>query len=378
MKLCHVVPSLQEQHGGPSKSVRALCRAFARAGHHVDLLTTAPDAPSDGTETSDGANVRIRTFRRDTPDRLCPSRGLRRALQQLETDIIHHHSLWLRTLHYAHGAAATRNVPLVISPRGMMSAWAWAHHPWRKRASNLLVHPGALRSAAGWHATSTDERADITGRGFAQSVCVAPNGVDAPSDADIAAAAAFWRQACPEVTTRRTALFYGRFHQKKRVIELIDVWLESAPRDWFLLLVGLPEDYTPTMLDQYITKSSGAGRARAFAGAGRPAPYAVASLFLLPSHSENFGLTIAEAMAHGVPAVVTDTTPWTELNASGNGWCTAWSEYRAAMVDATSRPADDLARCGQRARQWVLSRYSWDRAADRLNQFYAGLRPSIS
>src|SRR2546430_12699827 len=57
---------------------------------------------------------------------------------------------------------------------------------------------------------------------------------------------------------------------------------------------------------------------QAFDGTGVPPPYAVASLFLLPSHSENFGLVIAEAMAHGVPPLVTDTTPKKTLNASAD------------------------------------------------------------
>lgn len=376
MKICHVVPSLQEQHGGPSKSVRALCRALARAGHTVQLLTTAPEAPRDGTEERDDDRLLIRRFRRSWPQRLCFAPGLRKALQQSDADVVHHHGLWLRTLHYAHHA--TRNgTPLVVSPRGMMSAWAWQHHRKRKRFSRALVHPAALEHVAGWHATSAEEISDIRRLGFGQSACVAPNGVEAPSDQAVADATAHWRRLCPEVAVRPTALFYGRFHQKKRVIELIDAWVEHAPAEWLLLLVGLPEDYTPAMLDQYALKLSASGRIRAYAGAGHPAPYAVASLFLLPSHSENFGLTIAEAMAHGVPALVTDTTPWRAVNA-GWGWCVPWAEYGPALGAATHEPAAALAARGARARAWVLREYAWDQTAGQLAAFYGSLmaRPS--
>lgn len=109
-------------------------------------------------------------------------------------------------------------------------------------------------------------------------------------------------------------------------------------------------------------------------GPGRPAPYAIASLFLLPSHSENFGLSIAEALANGVPAVVTDTTPWSALNKNGAGWCVPWADFGAAIRTATSEGLDSLRRRGSVGSEWVLREYSWDKAAQRLSEFYAGLR----
>lgn len=372
MKLCHVVPSLQEQHGGPSKSVLALCRALARAGHSVELLTTAPQTAPEGIEANlDGLQVRM--FRRDWPTGLYFSAGLRRALAETDAAIIHHHALWLRTLHYARRAAGAKQLPLVLSPRGMMSHWAWHHHAWRKRCSRLLIHPGAFTGAAGWHVTSEPEQAEVRSLGFSQPICIAPNGVEAPSEAALAQAEQFWRQRCPEAINRPTALFYGRFHQKKRVLELIDVWLDRAPPEWLLLLVGLPEQYTPEILERYVVNRSASGRVRAFNGTGLPPPYAIASLFLLPSHNENFGMTVAEAMAHGVPALVTDTTPWQELNRRQCGWCVQWAEYGSAISTATALSPSALRALGAQARPWVLREFSWDRSATVLGEFYVRL-----
>jgi glycosyltransferase involved in cell wall biosynthesis len=176
------------------------------------------------------------------------------------------------------------------------------------------------------------------------------------------------------VARQPVALFYSRLHQKKRVLELIDLWLERAPRDWLLLVVGIPQDYTPEMLEQYVLCASGAGRVRVFAGLDRPPPYAVASLFLLPSHNENFGLVVAEAMAHGVPALVTDTTPWRALNTGERGWCVPWSEYPAALLAATGEGVQRLRQRGQLARDWVLKEFSWDRSARHLTDFYEQLK----
>ncbi|MBI5771159.1 MAG: glycosyltransferase [Verrucomicrobia bacterium] len=370
MKLCQVVPSLEERHGGPSRSVHALSSALAQAGHDVELLATQPETP----EARMAGRLRIRIFRRDWPDRICPSAGLDLALQASDAQVFHHHSLWLRTLHYTHRAARQKRATFVLSPRGMMSAWAWHHRSWRKKFARALIHPGALDAVDGWHATSAEEAAEIRDRGFTQPVCVAPNGVDAPLDAEIAAAAEHWQAACPAVTKRPVALFYSRFHLKKRVLELIDLWLQHAPGDWLLLLVGIPQDYTPEMIERYVLRASGGGRVQAFAGAGRPPPYAVASLFLLPSHNENFGMAVAEAMAHGLPVLVTDTTPWSAVNADGRGWCVPWSQFPDAVRAAAGEDPAQLRARGARAREWVLREFAWEKSARLLTDFYAQLQ----
>jgi glycosyltransferase involved in cell wall biosynthesis len=204
-------------------------------------------------------------------------------------------------------------------------------------------------------------------------VCVAPNGVAAPLESELAAAAEHWRAACPAVTQRPVALFYSRFHQKKRVLELIDLWLAHGPRDWLLLLVGIPQDYTPEMIESYVLRASGGGRVQAFTGMNRPPPYAVASLFLLPSHNENFGLVMAEAMAHRVPVLVTDTTPWRAVNTNSRGWCVPWAEFAEALRAATAEGPERLRERGARAQAWVLREFAWEKSARLLADFYAQL-----
>jgi glycosyltransferase involved in cell wall biosynthesis len=170
------------------------------------------------------------------------------------------------------------------------------------------------------------------------------------------------------------ALFYSPFHRKKRLRELIDLWLSVPRGDWLLLIAGTAEDYTAGELTAAVAAAGGAERIAVFDGTGRPHPYAVASLFLLPSHSENFGLVIAEALAAGVPALVTDTTPWSGLFLNECGWCVPWSEYGAALGAAlATRPAglEAMGRCG---RTWAARDFSWERAARLLGEFYHHLR----
>ena len=236
MKIAQIVPSLAEQHGGPSRSVRGLAAALARLGDDVDLLTTRPKGEAEPVEEG---RLRVLEFRRGVPGFLCPSAGLGEHLYRQSYDCVHHHALWLRTLHYAHEASRITGARLVISPRGMMSDWAWHHHQWRKQLAQRFVHPGAFAGANGWHATSEDEAAEIGRRGFSQPVCVAPNGVEAPTAEEVAHAHEVWTHHCPAVAARPVALFYSRFHRKKRLLELLDLWIAEAPVDWLLLVAGV-------------------------------------------------------------------------------------------------------------------------------------------
>lgn len=374
MRLCHIVPSLEERYGGPSRSVRRLAAALAGLGHDVDLLATRPGPAAEPVQEG---LLRVLQFRRDRPEFLCFSSGLQEHLRQNAYDCIHHHALWLRTLHYAHQAGQSADRPLVISPRGMMTDWAWRHRRWKKWLASNLVHPGALARGAGWHATSADEADDIRRRGFRQPISVAPNGVDRPSPEDRAQSHEVWSQLCRGTLSRPVALFYSRFHRKKRLLELLDLWRDIAPREWLLLVAGIPEEYTVEELAAYVRRQSVGDRIAVVDGRDRPPPYGVASLFLLPSHSENFGMAIAEAMAWGVPVLVTDTTPWAEVAASNAGWCVPWEAYRATLRAALAEPADQLKRRGAEAREWVLPRYSWTQTAGTLAEFYSRLRRPV-
>lgn len=374
MKSCHIVPSLEARYGGPSKSVLGLAKALARNGGEVELLSTDPGQNSN---QSDGL-LDIRVFHRNWPGSICASSGLRRHLRTVAADVIHHHSIWLRTLHYSHQVARRIGAPLVVSPRGMMDPWAWRHNSRRKAIARALIHPGAFEAVTGWHATSSEEADSLRTLGFQQPICVAPNGVSATTAEDSASAADHWHNVVPVSKQKPVALFYSRFHRKKRLIELIDAWLEFGPSDWLLLLVGIPEDYSARMIENYVLRSGQAGRVRAYDGTGHPPPYAIASLFLLPSHGENFGLSIAEALASGVPAIVTDTTPWMGLNEVGAGWCVPWSEFGPALRVATSESSDSLSRRGSIGREWVLREFSWERSARMLSEFYSGLRANAA
>lgn len=372
MRLCHVVPSLEDRHGGPSRSVRALADAAARIG--LKTTVAATHDPRHALAATDAGAAALRLFPRDVPRWLCRSAALRRHLLDERYDCIHAHALWLLTLDYARAASARHHSRFVISPRGMLSPWAYGHNRWKKRLAELLVHPGAFRAAHGWHATSTAEADDIRRLGFTQPICVAPNGVTLPTDAELAAARDFWLARCPALAGRRVAVFYSRLHRKKRVRELIDSWARLRTGDWFLLVIGTPEEYTPEQVQGWIASAGVQGRAAAFSGEGVPPPYGVGSLFLLPTHSENFGLVIAEALAAGLPAITTDQTPWHGLDEREAGWCVAWENWDRTLAAALAESPAQLEDRGRRGRSWVMAKFTWEGAARMLKVFYRDLK----
>ena len=100
--------------------------------------------------------------------------------------------------------------------------------------------------------------------------------------------------------------------------------------------------------------------------------FAAADLFVLPTHSDNFAIVIAEALAAGVPVVTTYGAPWEELQTHRCGW---WVDVnvdaiREAIQDAIHRPQQELKEMGQRGRVLVEQQYTWKSVAEQTVQLY--------
>ncbi len=368
MKIAQVIASLEGRHGGPSRSSQGLAQGLADMGHSVSLL-----AAGTSEQTDVSGSLSIHTYARGFPARFSASSGLRQAIRQGSFEVVHNHGLWLRPLHYAHRYTSRNAVPLVISPRGMMEPWAWNHHKRRKQFAQFWVHPGALTATSGWHATSNGEADSIRDLGFKQPICVAPNGVEIPSDQQLQIAREFWWERVPQLRERKVGLFYSRLHSKKRVIELIDLWRKLAPKDWLLLLVGIPDQFTIEQLRAQLLREGANNSIFVFDGTYQPPPYAVANLFILPSHSENFGLVVAESLAAGVPVITTDTTPWQGLDERDAGWCVNYADFDASLSHALVEATSVLSRRGALGKAWVKADFTWDVVAQKLSGFYREL-----
>ena len=371
MNILHVASSLAADQGGPSRSIPGLAAAQGRQGN--DVVLACADLEH---QISAGAPMKIQAFKRGWPTAIGRSPELARFMRDSLCEVVHHHGLWHRALHYSRQKSRHDNVPLVLAPRGMMMPWAWRHHARRKRFARRFIHHRAFEECHGWHATSRDEADTIKRLGFTQPICIAPNGVNIPTPTERDIAREHWQQREPLLTERRSALFYSRFHSKKRVIECIDLWREVAPPDWLLLMVGIPDQFTAAELSAYALRSGAKDRVRIFDGTKQPPPYCATELLLFPSHSENFGLVVPEALAHGIPAVVTTGSPWEELNSTRSGWWGNWDELAPHLRRMLQHSPEELRAMGEQGCEWVSREYGWDKIAATLTEFYSELRVS--
>jgi glycosyltransferase involved in cell wall biosynthesis len=362
------VADLSPSSGGPSRSVPGLARALAQAGAKVEIVTLAPtdgDVPSTGVPTVfvPADKSRFRDLRAVAPWR----EQLQKRCAEGTVDIIHDAGLWLPVNHCTATVAKQFRLPRVVSPRGMLEAWAREHRSTRKAFAWRLYQRRDLGRAALLHATSPEEAAGLRAAGLKNPIGVVPNGVDIPQ----------LTKPRPILSPRR-ALFLSRLHPKKGLLDLVQAWAAVRPADWSVIVAG-PDEGGHLADVRKAVSTAGLEKVFDFVGAvddsAKWALFRDAELFVLPTHSENFGLAIAEALASGLPVITTHGTPWREIATERLGWWipTGAEALAGALREALALAPDVLVEMGARGRRIMKERYSWSSAAERLTGAYRWL-----
>jgi glycosyltransferase involved in cell wall biosynthesis len=370
LQIVQVVASVADEASGPSYSVSRLCNFLGKTGARVELHTVGPrqTRTRDGYlhETWDQDCSRIPVL-----SRLYLSKGLQNALlaSSLTADVFHAHGLWLMPNVYPEWVARRAEKPLIISPRGMLGAAALRFSSLRKHIFWQGLQASAVRGAACLHATSRQEHHEIREFGLRNPVAIIPNGVDTPN-----------YDPLPKVNgAMRTVLYLGRLHPKKGLEQLITAWarVESSHPRWQLEIVGPLTGSYPDKLRRTIAET-GIKRARLAGpvyGANKTDAYRQSDLFVLPTLNENFGNTIAESLALGIPVITTKGAPWQGLEARSCGW---WIDHgvsplAAALDQAMGLDSVRLTAMGRAGRQWMESDFSWDSVASSMLSVYRWL-----
>lgn len=367
----HTVHSLQADGGGPSRTVPALCEAVARGGGADVLLLTCvwrgrpnllPDPRLvESFEIPDEGPWRGNLRRRFAAEirRLCVERGV---------NVLHDHGQWLPTNMAAAAVGRRLRLPRINSPRGMLLPGASTY---RRSLKRLAWHAYARRdlaAAAAVHATADLERDELRRIGVRAPVVVVPNGLTLPASVP----------EVPKQNDPREALFLSRVHPKKGLPDLVDAWASVRPAGWRLVVAGPDEDGHGAEIARRAAAAGIADAVRFVGAVDGPAKwelYRRASLFVLPSRSENFGVVVAEALAMGTPVLTTTATPWRLLTEGRCGW---WvppdrDSIEAALRDAVASPDDELAAMGERGRVIATARFDWDRIAETFGRVYSDL-----
>lgn len=367
MRVVHIVAGIGRSQGGPAYTAPSLVAGLRSDGVDAELwsLLHSDDPPLPGVEA--------RLFH-GTGDwlsrKLALSTGLLSALRQeagsTRQTIFHSHGLWLAPNVHAGETARAFRRPLVVSPRGMLAPAALAFSPARKKLFWILAQRHAYGRAAFWHATSESEAQDIRHFGVTAPIKVIPNGVDIPEPALL-------------VRKEPVILFVGRLHPKKGLPSLLEAWKlvqEDFP-DWRLRIVGPSEAGHD---DQLRRKAERLGLLRISVeeplyGADKSLALAQASLFILPTINENFGVAVAEALAAETPAIVTRGAPWSGLQTHQCGW---WVEHTVKDIAAALRMGMEVEgperqAMGKRGRAWMERDFSWRKIARDMHDAYKSI-----
>ena len=282
-------------------------------------------------------------------------------------DAVHIHGIWLPPEHRACRWAVAKGIPVVWSTHGMTAPWALRSKALKKRLAWWLYQRRDLFGASVVHVTSAQEERWVRDVGYRGRVVVIPLGTSL--DASLAPPP---RSADGPLKL----LFVGRLHPVKALPDLLRA-LASVP-SVALRLVGPDEAGHRAELEALVGELGLAERVT-FAGpkfgADLEAEYRACDVLALPSHTENFGGVVIDALACGRPVIASRHTPWSELEANRCGW---WADngvagLAEALVRAAALPRAELDAMGDRGRALVRATYSWSAVATAMADVYRGL-----
>ena len=401
MNILHVITGLRKA-AGTSVFCGEVANGLAAAGHAVTIAVVNPLCsnsypidprikliPIDSLFTTN--DQRLTTNDQQLTTRLRQGFGGQANDQRLTTNdytLIHIHALWSPILHKVSKWAHKNKIPVVWSPHGMITPWAMNNKKWKKLLGWWLCQRWDLAKAALLHATAESEVEDIRRMGLKNKVVVAPLGVRIDGRVE----------HVERVDGKKVLLFVSRVQRKKGLENLVRAWAE-LPRDvregWKVRIVG-PDQENHTAELKSLCAELGVASDFEFVGPkyddDLQHEYASADLFVLPTHSENFGSVVIEALAHGVPVITTKGTPWYELEGYTNSQLTThnsqlkcgwWIDIGVEPLVATLKEAlvvsrQSLAEMGERGRKLVEEKYTWNAVVATLINAYEGVVSGVS
>ena len=360
-----------------------MARAQARLGNEVSIYTTNQDGnrelsvPTDRVVQHEG--VSIRYFPIQHPRFWGTSLPLARALRGKipDVDVVHIHSIYM--FHTAVTAFYSKKfqIPYVIKPHGTLNPYIYKRHRFRKKIVEILFQDRVLRRASGIHFMTEEEKMLACGHTFGAPGFVAPIGLDIDEySCDLAKGKLISR--FPELNGKRIILFLGRINFVKGLDILVNAFAAVAREedDVHLLIAGPDDNGYGKKISEWLkkgnvhTKTTLAGMLQ---GEEKLEAFHISSVFVLPSYSENFGIAVLEAMACGLPVIVSERVNlWSEVVAAKAG------EVAPCDAEMFSRKIQDILNNKESARQMgmngnalVRDKFSWQEIASKLMSVYS-------
>ena len=370
MKILHVVPSFHPaySYGGPIRSTFELCRNAVELGGDVRVLTTDADGLDRVLEVNKKEEVE---FPEGFQVRYCPRRQ-RHSVSPTMMRLLPTYMRWADVVHLT-GVynfptfpticlARSLNKPLIWSPRGALQRWEGSSRNGLKAVWDFLWYHTADRVELTMHVTSEQERREVSARFPRLRMATIPNGVDVPVDLNRV-----------ERNGELRMLFIGRLDSKKGIEALLKACgLVDSARPWRLAIAGWGAPEYVSQLKEQIHALGLSGRVEMLGpvlSEAKKALFECSDVALVPSYTENFGIVVAEALAHGVPVIASKGTPWSRLEEMK---CGLWVEndpesLAGAIRSISTMPLQDM---GRRGREWMQNEFSWRAVTNQMLALY--------
>jgi glycosyltransferase involved in cell wall biosynthesis len=359
MKILHVITGLQKA-AGTSVFCGEVANGLAAMGHDVTIAVVNPEAPNLYALKSKVKLVSISSIL--TTNQLTTN----------DYNVVHIHGLWSPALHKVSSWARKNKIPVVWSPHGMLQKWALKNKLLKKVVALLLYQWRDLAKADLLHATAESEIEAIRRLKLKNKIVVAPLGVRIDAETD---------DKKKDENRKRTLLFVSRVQRKKGLPVLIDAWAnlpKELRQNWEVRIVGPDQEGHISELKSQCAKL---GVLNDFTFVGPKygedlnREYRSADLFVLPTHSENFGSVVIEALAREVPVICSQGAPWKELETYECGW---WPEdsvkaLQSVLMKSMSLADEERKEMGMRGRKLVEEKYTWGAVCEAMISGYKGV-----
>lgn len=380
MKVLHVLPSISRRLGGPTTLVFSLIRELRSQGIEAQIVSTNDDGdgvldiPPGVCTEYEGVPCTVfkRSFLRRREYIVSPSLALWLARNVKKFDLLDLHYLFTFSTSIAAGAALIRKVPYTVRTMGEFAPWALRQNGAIKSLHRSLFENWILSRANIVQCTTKGEREDVISAGVNAPISIVPLGVKIPN-----AISGIREKVRVELGINGDSfllLFLSRLHRKKRPEFAIDL-LATLPKNAALLVAGAGDaSYERSLLLR--CENLGLLDRVKFLGqvsASRGEELRQASdLFVLPSESDNFALSVAEALASRLPVAITPEVQIAPYLIEAKAGLVIpsdigkWSEKLTFLI----RDQSSLAELSNNARALAEREFSISIAAKRLTELY--------
>ena len=343
--------------GGLFYSVRETSRELMGRGVSVTVISPTDEFTND--DLPEWKGIDCVHYKARTLFEFCPN--LHSIIARTRPDVLHVQGIWTYSQWAAMRVQARADIPVVVSPRGMLDPWALANSAVKKKLARLFFADRALARTSCFHALADSEAASIRSICPSAPIAVVPNGVRLPDLSGVK------RVQNP----RRRLLFLGRLHPKKGLYELIQAFTRLRP-SIELIVAGWDDGGHEPHLRKLAAGSSGLSFVGPKFGAEKAQLLRSVDGFILPSLSEGLPMSVLEAWSYGLPVYMSEhcNIPIGFERQAAIEVKPERLSIESALRHFEKSSGSELASIGTRGLELVKQRFSWERVGDDLAGIY--------